>query len=388
MKKYKVIDNIKGWAGNARFYLIITIIFFAVTIICFTWNIWDTFSYQLPINHEVWGQFGDFVGGTLGVIFSLISVMLVVWTFKTQNKTAETQRFNDLFFELLRLYQDQEKELEYNWINEDTKIPYCSNYKDFFYRLNEKLLKEFIPTKSFSRNRKEAIRTYTNITIDYKNKLSLCYRTIFQILNLIENSQLNPKERKEYLKILRSQFTESELLFIRYHIKSGEYKKFAFLINKSNLLKHLPLFELLEFAYWRNQLDKYEVKLANDFYIYLVKSIKDNKERILSQDKSIEVKINKTRKSLKLEFIKKQDAHMSWIHKFTQKDFENLCEGIIKEIVMFSNYSCYNNFRELSFSGAKTNGDTTIVEVKNKKDNDINIVFEKSMSLDNIAKIF
>lgn len=39
--------------------------------------------------------------------------MLVVWTFKTQNKTSETQRFNDLFFELIKLYQEQEKELEY-----------------------------------------------------------------------------------------------------------------------------------------------------------------------------------------------------------------------------------------------------------------------------------
>ena len=35
--------------------------------------------------------------------------------------------------------------------------------------------------------------------------------------------------------------------------------------------------------------------------------------------------------------------------KFNKKEFENLCEGIIKEIVMFSNYSCYNNYKELSF---------------------------------------
>lgn len=314
-------NNLRSLLGNVYFYIIVTLIFFIFTILCFTWNIWDTFSLKQPIDATIWGQFGDFIGGTLGVIFSLISVMLVVWTFKTQNKTAETQRFNDLFFELLRLYQEQEKELQYNWINEDRTTSYVSNNKDYFDKLSKRFWEEFVPSTSFSKNRKEATKTYLNVTIDYKSKLSLCYRTIFQILNLIENSLLNPKERVEYLKILRAQLTESELLFIRYHIKSGEYKRFAFLVNKSNLLKHLPLFELLEFAYWRNKLDKYEIKNANNFYIYLVKSIKDNKSNIVSNDKSLEVKINRTYNSLQLKFIKNNTS--SWVQKFDKKEFEN-----------------------------------------------------------------
>lgn len=379
-------NNLRSLLGNVYFYIIVTLIFFIFTILCFTWNIWDTFSLKQPIDATIWGQFGDFIGGTLGVIFSLISVMLVVWTFKTQNKTAETQRFNDLFFELLRLYQEQEKELQYNWINEDRTTSYVSNNKDYFDKLSKRFWEEFVPSTSFSKNRKEATKTYLNVTIDYKSKLSLCYRTIFQILNLIENSLLNPKERVEYLKILRAQLTESELLFIRYHIKSGEYKRFAFLVNKSNLLKHLPLFELLEFAYWRNKLDKYEIKNANNFYIYLVKSIKDNKSNIVSNDKSLEVKINRTYNSLQLKFIKNNTS--SWVQKFDKKEFENLCEGIIKEIVMFSNYSCYNNYKELSFMSAETEGNTTTVKVKNKANKALNIIFNENMSLDNIDKIF
>ena len=379
-------NNLRSLLGNVNFYIIVTLIFFIFAISCFTWNIWDTFSLKLPIDTTIWGQFGDFIGGTLGVIFSLISVMLVVWTFKTQNKTAETQRFNDLFFELLRLYQEQEKELQHNWINEDRTASYVSNNKDFFDKLSKKFWEEFAPSTSFSKNRKEAIKTYVNVTIDYKSKLSLCYRTLFQILNLIENCLLNQKERVEYLKILRAQLTESELLFIRYHIKSGEYKRFAYLVNKSNLLKHLPLFELLEFAYWRNKLDKYEIKNANNFYIYLVKSIKDNKSNIISNDKSLEVIINRTYNSLQLKFIKSDTS--SWVQKFDKKDFENLCEGIIKEIVMFSNYSCYNNYKELLFISAKTEGNTTIVEVKNKKNKNVNVAFNQTMSLDSITKIF
>lgn len=384
----KCIDKVKSWFGDARFYFIITVVFFVLAFFCFTWKLWNTFSLSLPIDPSIWGQFGDFIGGTLGVIFSLISVMLVVWTFRTQNKTAETQRFNDLFFELLRLYQEQEKELQYSWIDEsgDAKLHITSNNKDFFDKLCEKIWKQFIPSTAFSKNRKEAINTYIDVTIDYKTKLSLCYRTIFQILNLIENSQIDQKERAEYLKILRAQLTEKELLFIRYHIKSGEYKKFAFLVNKSNLLKHLPLFELLEFAYWRKMLDKYEIKNANSFYMELVKSIKGNKKNVLASDKSLEVIIKQTEKSLQLKFIKKSDK--SWFHKFTKKDFENLCKGIMKEIVLFSNYSCYNNYRELDFKPATTTDNMVVVEVVNKKGNNINVKFNDRMTLDKINKIF
>ena len=110
---------------------------------------------------------------------------------------------------------------------------------------------------------------------------------------MIDNSNLNQKDKIEYIKIFRLQFTVSELLFLRYHIKSGEYKKFAYLVNKSNLLKHLPLFELLEFKYWRDKLDKKEIRVANIFYITLIKAIKNNKNEVSSPDKSLSVNINK-----------------------------------------------------------------------------------------------
>lgn len=138
----------------------------------------------------------------------------------------------------------------------------------------------YTPTLSFSQNRKEAVKTYIDTVIDYKAKLSICYRTIFQILNLVDTGLMNIKEKKEYFKVLRSQLTESELLFLRYHIKSGGYIKYAFLINKSNLMKHMPLFDLLEFKYWRDKLNPIEIKYANDFFINLFKAIR-KKSKIL-----------------------------------------------------------------------------------------------------------
>lgn len=386
MKISDVFIYLKTWLGDAKFYFFLSVIFFTITIICFTWQIWDTISLSLPIDTTIWGQFGDFIGGTLGSIFSLISVMLVVWTFKTQNKTSETQRFNDLFFELIKLYQEQEKELEYIVIDTYCGFPYREKYtyKDFFSLLNEKLLIIYQPTNSISRNRKEAIAKYIEITLDFKNKLSLTFKTIYQILCLIDNSNLNQKDKIEYLKIFRSQFTVSELLFLRYHIKSGEYKKFAYLVNKSNLLKHLPLFELLEFKYWRDKLNKQEIRVANSFYITLIKSIKKNEANVSSVDNLLSVIIKKDNTSLTLTFIKNKNT--SWLSKFNKKEFENLCECIIKEIVLFSNYAYYNNYKELYFKHAETNKNQITVSVKNNKGNKLNLLFE-DLKEHNICKI-
>lgn len=369
-------------------YIGLTLLFFAISFLCFKWgHPFHMFNKDYIIDHGLFGTFGDFFGGVLGTIFTLISVLLVVRTFKYQQivtkdnqRQQETQRFNDLFFELLRLYQEQEKELQY----EEDKYTY--NYKDFFFNLNKKLFDEFTPTTAFSKNRKEAIKTYEENIIYYENKLSLCYKTVFQILNLIEESQLNTKERKEYLKILRSQFIESELLFLRYHIKSGGYIKYAFLINKSNLMKHLPLFDLLEFKFWREKLNPIEIKYANDFFISLFKSIRKGLNSTTAIDKSISATIKKTKNSLSVNITKNPES--TWISRFNNKEFENLCEGVLKEIVMFSNYSCYNNHKELEFSPAQTNNNTVIVEVHNRKGKEIKVVFDNNMKYDDIKTIF
>lgn len=115
-------------------YITITVVFFLLSFLFFGWQLWGTFSITAPINHTIWGQFGDFVGGTLGVIFSLISVILVVLTFTSQQRNACEQRFNDMFFGTLQMFQEQEVELQFKYREERDGKRYSgvANYKDFF----------------------------------------------------------------------------------------------------------------------------------------------------------------------------------------------------------------------------------------------------------------
>ena len=96
-----------------RFYIIITLLFVGIFAYIFKWqHIIHWFDNEYVVNHELLGTYGDFIGGVLGTIFALISILILIRTFNQQRAVTEknkeqieNQRFNDLLFELLRLYQ-------------------------------------------------------------------------------------------------------------------------------------------------------------------------------------------------------------------------------------------------------------------------------------------
>lgn len=64
------------------------------------------------INREAAGQLGSFVGGYIGSIFVLVSVVLLFSTLKNQRQTSEKQNFETKYFELLKMHRDNVAEVE------------------------------------------------------------------------------------------------------------------------------------------------------------------------------------------------------------------------------------------------------------------------------------
>lgn len=162
-------------------YAVLSIVFIALSGITFGWGqIIKPFKADYIADYARLGTYGDFVGGVLGTIFGVISVLLMFKTFDHQRKATadnqtqlEIERFHDLFFELLRLYQSQvsdlcgvyrtfEKSKEDNLTeDENTEVyEYSYNNKDFFDFEKEKLQRVFTPKKSFEQNQSEALKTY------------------------------------------------------------------------------------------------------------------------------------------------------------------------------------------------------------------------------------
>ena len=384
--------NNKEIYKHPKWYVICTIIFFVFAIISFIWQLWSSWTLSMPIDHAIWGQFGDFVGGTLGVVFSVISVIFVVITFQTQQRTAYEQRFNDMFFEMLNVYHEQERELQIKHNENLVEGTYEeANNKDFFDIVKIEISRKFTPSPSFSRNRKEAIRLYAEMCVGFGGKLSLCYKSIYRLLDIIDTSQISDDVRSSYAKLLRSQFTENELLCLRYHIKFGDYRKFAYLVNKYNMMKHLPIFDLLEFSYWsqNQELTDVEKREVGNFFIIISKNIKNraNIKIFRCQNKLVfELQVSPCRIKVvcrKYPLLPANQDNLACLYKFETKALENLLECVLKEIVVFSNFSCYNHFGELQFN-SKTqseddNCEVTEVSVNNRKWNDIILTYGESL---------
>ena len=360
---------------NKTIYIVLTVCFFVIAIFFFCWK-QNIFEFEFAIISDRFGQFGDFFGGVLGTIFALISVLFLINTLIEQRKVTfenkklvEAQRFNDLFFELLTIYQGQTKELqdkETKLIKEEKQdfiktIEY--NNKDFFDYNKLKCQESFIPQTSYVKNLKESKKTYSLFYLKNKSKLAIYYRTLYRIFDLIEKSELlDEASKKVYAKIIRAQLTESELFFIRYNALTYYGKNFILYINRYNILKHLPHFELLEFKSWWIELNA-EERTGIDMLFFSIKDlIKSFNNELDTERKQVPiasvkyslyiVKISKYHICIELK-IKNDKANTTeeyrGLDKFSHERLQALFDCIIKEFVKYSNFETYNSNKDLTF---------------------------------------
>ena len=387
-KNLKTVSNfIDTLLDNRWFYILLTVLFILLATVLFKWNNNVNFSY--PIDYNLFGTFGDFVGGILGTIFALLGTLMVVRTFRYQQnvtrdnkKQLETQRLNDLFFELIKLYQTEVKELcgqisqvrSYKQ-NEDvpqsdkdtnkkmtvekTEISY--NDKDFFDYEKRRLQNGFRNRKSFHANSREALKYYMLFYIENRAKIAAYFRTIYRIYDLIDSSKLDEETKKNYLKIMRAQLTESELFFIRYNAMSYYGANFVKYINKYHILKHLPALEMLEFKEWWEPLNTIERMGLNIVFDNVKRSIYNALSNDINEKKNIYTN-NVPKYSIDIDIKKQYDVCISLtidtkktnysaefmaFEKMTNKKIQQLFDCIIKEIFLYSNFNKFNIEEEL-----------------------------------------
>ena len=188
-------------------YFIVGVAFIAFWGYVFKWGrilSWRDLNYV--VDNELLGTFGDFIGGVLGTIFTIISTLLVVRTFRHQRKVTtdnenevHVQRFNDLFFELLRIYQNEVNELcgqadkilkidaENNRIKKAT-VKY--NNKDYFDEEKYIIQRRYRNQKSYEKNQDRSITYYMLFYTDNRSKIAAYYITLYRIFELIDESDL------------------------------------------------------------------------------------------------------------------------------------------------------------------------------------------------------
>ncbi len=235
-----------------------------------------------PIELERSAQFGDFIGGFVGVIFTIVGIVLLYETlalqrneFEESRKVFQRQQFENKFFSLLKVYQDIIISMHYDIPNSAEKFI----GKEFFIKHKEDIYSNYSPTNSFYKNRKIAIDAYTQFYIANKENIAHYFRTLYRLFRLIDETNYTWKEKMSYAKIVRAQLSESELFFLNYNACTPYGAKFRELIVRFNLTKHLPLLERIEFKSYKAKLTGDKVNSINILFEEILEFLKSDKPK-------------------------------------------------------------------------------------------------------------
>lgn len=274
--------KILSWIGLA---LIILGAF--IFILCRSWD------FSWTISEEKVGQFGDFVGGVVGCIFAFVGVILYyvaltdqredirinrdaletqvktlnqqIEEFKAQTK--EMQETRTVYEEQTQLYRKQTEyyEQQVKELKSQTKISSLQQFNSEFYNLlnvfinikkdcKESINKVLDTLENKLKTNNDTICNKHSFLIEEYTKqyhtnsfsLSIYLQTIYRLLKIIEDSNIEDGHKQRYAKTLRSQLSEDELLLLYYDYCSVLGEKVRLPAIKYNLFKHLNLMRKFE----------------------------------------------------------------------------------------------------------------------------------------------
>lgn len=333
------------------------------------------YSLAKTIDGSLWGEYGDFVGGVVGTIIAYISIRLLVDTLAAQKRanqiaretakdneyTYRLQQLNDHFQMLIQLYRETLRQFK------DPKKDDDTNGQTY---LHDKMLE--MRTKmgncntTYSERNISAVALYSDFYTNHRDVASVYFRIVYRLLELVFDTQLRLRDKLRYVKILRCQFSEAELFFIRYNAMTSNGDKMKKYLNQFNVTKHLPELSLLEFTYWRDNLFKDDDMSRNmlvTYFIALRKSIShrlayeedDELEQIggryklcdeLSEDKKEYVFIVKRTP----DPLSQTNTLPSVFDKLSQYELRDMIDDFFNELIIYRSIQSYQKQDEVTIT--------------------------------------
>lgn len=212
-------------------------------------------------NPQAWGTFGDFLGGLLNPLVSTLTLFVAIGVWRLQRdeleltrkeleqsklamedqaKTAEQQRQEQRFFDLLNVYQRTVDSISF------TRSQSAGG--DSRELLTRQGKQAFFGWLAYSTLHKTAMSEVPSqihqvqhqwIRLDAPGMFDHYFRVVFRILH--EAETLLGSQHVRYIKLFRAQLSRSELIILAYNLwLDDEGKKMIPLAEKYGLLKHLP----------------------------------------------------------------------------------------------------------------------------------------------------
>jgi hypothetical protein len=263
-----------------------------------------SFGFELSGRQDVWGQFGDYVGGLLNPVFGFAGFLILLGTlheqrlqieegrqrlkneqegerrrleeerkrwqeqqdaqqqrleeerqrFAEEHRARVRQAFESTFFRLLNRFSEVVNNVSYSeidlWLTQPGKPIQRRELRgraalEKMYEILRKNYKRVKRTQKIS-VRELYVYLYTGTFKDSEPELGIYFRTLYHVFKFVDTSSLTFDERIGYANIARAQLSGYELAFVFYNGLFGEGETgFRPLINKYGILKHVKASELL-----------------------------------------------------------------------------------------------------------------------------------------------
>lgn len=237
----------------------IKLIFFAISSFIILFFVFGLYFYKFALlglsnNQELWGQFGDFIGGTLNPILAFLSFMALLYTIKIQTEELglsrkELEETKEELKESRIAQQEQSKSLKLQ--NQATKL---QMFENTFYNLlsqHNSILEKLnyidkidIKFKEILGDLSSSDLTYVDICDKFKvrNKgiIKIYFMTLFQLLKFIDTkSKKLPIDANLYTNIIRATLDDKILVLLALNSDINQYTKYQELIIKYSFFEHL-----------------------------------------------------------------------------------------------------------------------------------------------------
>ncbi|MFL0685770.1 MAG: putative phage abortive infection protein [Algoriphagus aquaeductus] len=251
-----------------EYWLLILFVAIGITFIFIPYYKLDGIRF---LTHELridkYNELGDFVGGITAPFLSLVALVLLYLTYKSQKQelsqtrqiltkqteTLNKQQFETTFFNMLNLHHEIVNNIDlikknrtnsaYHYIR-DQEIPKTTEYGRDCFRTFFDGFKNAYNKIEKTGNYKEMInKSYTIFYKLHQSDLGHYFRNLYHIFKLINKSDL--KNKKDYASLVRAQLSSHELLILFYNGLSYQGEKFKELCEEFQILKNMPFDELI-----------------------------------------------------------------------------------------------------------------------------------------------
>ncbi len=275
------------------FFLILSSIFGLIGITSFFFIIFNK-SYHFGVSNiidtELASEFGDFFGGLIGTIFSILSVFLLIYTILHQNRESQKSALETNFFRMIDYHNQNINQLKVSNLDSNkndiyegrrafvqfkiqihrlfeivTQIVEEKEYKltdkeiadivyiVFYYGINgswvsfiESKLERYKPFhKELANEIQNRINSNPDLKIGRTNQtnLSTYFRNMYNAIKLVDDSKnLKKEEKRELIKIYRAQLSNPELYVLFFNVLSRFGKKWKEnkYITEYEFIKNIP----------------------------------------------------------------------------------------------------------------------------------------------------